>query len=168
MKATRMLMLPVVALLAGCSAAAMQSASTTTKQAEWTTGCQDDQIDPYGKLVERAKCWTMVSDFTRSNDGAPVGVDTIFEINAKGARMVENTAFDTDICAEVPKRIAVDGRRIDTLPMPARIEAALAGQRVTREKDRPWPYCNVMNETMSMAGARAAYDQMVAAWRARG
>lgn len=156
-------------MLGGCSVAAMQSQQVPTAlQTNWSSGCQDDQLDPYGKLVERAKCWTMVSDFTRSDEGAPVGVKTIFEIDAKGTRMVANRAYDTDICGEVPKRIAVDGRRIDTLPMPQRIDAALAGQRVTREKDRPWPYCNVMNETMSMVGARAAYDQMVAAWQARG
>lgn len=134
---------------------------------KWSTGCQDDQYDPYGKLIEKAKCWAMVSYFQQSIDGLPIGVATIFEIDARGPRMTKNTAYDTDICDEVPIRIAVDGKRIDQLPMKDRIEAVLAGHRLVREKDRPWPYCNVYNEVTTVTGARSAYDEMVGLWASR-
>jgi hypothetical protein len=91
----------------------------------------------------------------------------LFEIDANGPRLTSNPDLDPDVCPEKPTRMAVDGMRIDKFPMARRIEAVLDGRRFTREKDRGWPYCNVYNETMSVRGARAAYDEMVAKWANR-
>ncbi|MGV1900752.1 hypothetical protein ACQZ6V_10725 [Agrobacterium sp. 22-3674b3] len=140
---------------------------TTIKSAldeSWSTGCQPDQLDPYGKRIENAKCWAMVSNFARSNEGTSIGVATIFEVSKKGALLTSNHDLDGDLCDEKPTRIAVDGKRIDQLAMKDRIDAVLNGKRLTREKDRGWPYCNVYNETTTIDGARAAYQEMMEKW----
>ncbi|MBP2236285.1 hypothetical protein J2Z31_002799 [Sinorhizobium kostiense] len=157
-------------ILAACQAAAPQQApvpSSAWAEEKWSTGCQDDQRDPYGKLIEREKCWAMVSYHQTTDFGLPIGVATIFEIDHRGPRLTQNSEFDADICDEKPIRVAVDGRRIDQLPMQQRIEAVLAGQRLVREADREWPHCNVYDETTTVSGARQAYDEMTRLWVAR-
>ncbi|WP_126010325.1 hypothetical protein [Georhizobium profundi] len=157
-----------VLMMVGCQATPPNPAETSNWQREkWQTGCQDDQVNAYGEETSRAKCWAMVSDFSTSDLGMSIGVATIFEIDHNGPRMTENRALDTEICDEVPTKIAVDGRRIDQLSMPQRIEAVINGQRLVRQKDRPWPYCNVYNETTTLSGARNAYDEMVRLWELR-
>lgn len=146
--------------------AALLLATPAYAQDTWTVGCQPDQADPYGKVVEKAKCFAMVS-YLEPGDTAPIGVATIFEIDARGARITTNPDLDPKLCPAKPQRMAVDGKRIDGLAMPQRIDAALSGARLTREKDRGWPYCNLMNETTTLSGARAAYEAMQAAWAAR-
>lgn len=155
-------------LFAACQSAPQAPVlSSAWADEKWSTGCQDDQKDPYGKLIEREKCWAMVSYHKTTEFGLPVGVATIFEIDHRGPRLTQNSEFDADICEEKPTRIAVDGRRIDQLPMQQRIEAVLAGQRLVREADRSWPHCNVYNETTTVSGARQAYNEMTRLWAAR-
>ncbi|MDT6940771.1 hypothetical protein RI570_11490 [Brucella pseudogrignonensis] len=156
----------VAIVLIGCVAntPAPQQPSSLTGE-KWSTGCQPDQKDPYGKLIERSKCWAMVTSFGQSDEGVAIGVATLFEVDHKGPRLTSNPDLDRDLCDEKPVRMAVDGKRIDQLPMPQRIEAVLSGNRFTREKDRGWPHCNVYNETTTVKGARVAYNEMMTKWQ---
>jgi hypothetical protein len=164
--------------LSGCVAtppsvtASPQPLSTPDKfeigQESWSVGCEPDQYDPYGKLVEKSQCWVLVSYFGSRNEGRTMTGEFIFKVDAaKGPYLVLPPALDTNICDEVPKRKAVDGKRIDGLPMSKQIEAVLNGSLYVREDDRPWPDCNVYNEVTTIAGARRAYERMMAKWNAK-
>lgn len=134
---------------------------------DWYVGCQLDQFDPYGKLVEKAKCWTFVSYRGNSNLGIEMSVVTIFEVDQKrGPRLMTAPAFDTNICDEVPTQKAVDGKPIHRLPMKQQIEAVLSGQVYVREADNQWPQCNVYNQVTTTQGARRAYNRMMEKWAA--
>lgn len=133
----------------------------------WDVGCQDDQTDPYGVKIEPAKCWAMVSFSGTRDEGLAVSAGTIFEVDAAGPRLKKSEAFSTDVCDEYPVRRAVDGRRIDRLPMSKQIEAVTHGTVFVLEADRPWPYCNVYNEVTTTLGAKRAYERMMALWHSR-
>ncbi|MEX0753240.1 MAG: hypothetical protein WD073_09995 [Xanthobacteraceae bacterium] len=149
----------------GAGAGVSNANDFTTGTDKWSVGCQDDQRDPYGKPVEKAKCWTFVTYNGQSNDGISMIVATIFEVSAaEGPRLVTPPALDTHVCGGTPRRKAVDGRRIDLLPMKQQIDAVLKGSMYVRETDRPWPYCNVYNQVTSLTGAKRAYDRMISLW----
>lgn len=132
----------------------------------WSTGCQDTQRDAYGSIIDREKCWAMISSSNRdAKDGFSIS-GTLFEIDENGPRMKANHRSDR-LCEPEPRRIAIDGRRIDHLPPRSLIEATLSGTRLTRERSREWPYCNLQNESADITGARAAYNEMIEKWEAR-
>jgi hypothetical protein len=164
----------LVVLLGGCSASAPTSIQAPSQanpdefvsgKESWSIGCQPDQKDAYGELVEKSKCWAMVTYDGDITQGLSMIADSVFEVNdAKGAVLVTPKPFDTDVCGEIPRRKAVDGRPIHDLPMPQQIAAVTAGNMYTRETDRPWPHCNVYNEHTGTTGAKRAFDRMMAKW----
>ncbi len=157
----------VLFAIAGCTPSHVSDPMKQKAPDEWKVGCQPDQIDPYGKLIERAKCWSMVSYFASTADGLPIGVATIFEVNSSGARLVRNLAVDENVCG-VGKtlRVSVDGKRIDQLSNSEQISSVVNGSRLIREKNRGWPYCNLYNETTTLTGASSAYSEMMRQWGA--
>lgn len=157
----------VFCLFFGCVPQTIQPQNQTiaTNQSKWNVGCQPDQRDPYGKLVERRKCWAMLTDFRQSNQGLTHGVESIFEVNHDGPIIVMQRKRDADICDHrAPKKKAVDGRRIDHLSKEQQINAIRSGRVFVRETNRGWPYCNLNNTVAHIDGADRAYSDMMSQW----
>lgn len=147
----------------GASCAASPHPSKSLTDTSWSVGCQGTQKDQYGAVIGQEKCWAMISAFNANiMDGLSIGVSNIFEIDKNGPRMPR--AIGDRSCAVTPRRVAVDGERIDHLPMQKQIAAVLGGRRLVRERIRGWPYCNLQDESADLTGAKAAYENMVAQW----
>ncbi len=155
------------AMMHGC--VATHPADDNRRKSGWSVGCQSKHFDAYGKFVEGAKCWATLSETDPKYSiqeyiGRPMLVSRMFVVDSSGPRLVKNKALDTDLCGDHPKRVAVDGVRIDRMPMKDQIARVVNGKRIVRERDNPWPYCAVFDETASLTGAKEAYDQMMMMW----
>ena len=171
--------LALAASLAGCTSLnglppdEQRTAENGFGKPKWNVLCETDQHDPYGKLTEKANCEVTVtyySDPGAMNDWKDMSsAEPVFQIDAKGSRLVMSPTFDADACPDHagPHRQSVDGKEIDQLPMPQRIQAVLTGSVYVREADNGFPDCNLYNEGTPLDGVGPAYQQMVAQWKAQ-
>ena len=157
--------LGLATILSGC----VQTSSNPAAQPQekWRVGCNINERDAYGKRVSPDYCWVMAGGYWENHPSAFTMIgETLIMVDGNGHRLAPARKISS-LCNEVPRRIAVDGVRIDQLPQARQIEVALSGQVLTREQSRPWPYCNLVNYATNLDGLAAALDAAVAMWRER-
>ncbi|MEJ1935382.1 hypothetical protein WDZ92_34735 [Nostoc sp. NIES-2111] len=137
------------------------------KVGNWATGCDINVRDPYGKKVEDDHCWVLGGSHKNEFENAlPMTSEIIFVVDNKGGRLYRAKKI-SDLCGPVPRRVAVDGVRIDTLPADKQVETVLQGSVLIREQARPWPYCNLANYGTRLDGIAEAYAMALAMWQER-
>lgn len=111
----------------------------------------------------------MLSNLNRSNasllmddNSWIIDIVTFMKIDHSGIRI--NYPTTTKGCSLGPKRVAVDGIRIDGLPVERQIDAISKGQRFTWEQQGRLPDCNIAPHGTYLAGAAKAIAQLKAKW----
>lgn len=125
----------------------------------WSFACAKDHKDPYGDVLVKRHCWAMLC----GQSGSIRCVRVFYFSHKHGERIAWNDSHH--LCDYPPRKIAVDGRRIDTLPMPQQIEAVVKGDSMTREvwengTDGSWPYCSTTDVTVSLKGSAEVYHRL--------
>jgi hypothetical protein len=109
----------------------VQSATSTgdgtVKVGLWSVGCNINERDPYGTRVSADYCSVMGGNYKDEFDNAlSMTAETILVVDAEGGRLQEQRKVSRS-CNDIPKRVAVDGVRIDTLPREKQVDAVLHG-----------------------------------------
>lgn len=136
--------------------------------AKLSVGCNINVKDPYGKWIGPDYCWVQspVNSALAFPNALPMTASTFIVVDDNGPRLLKQEKRSS-LCDRVPVRVAVDGQRIDILPMQEQISRVVAGETLVREEARPWPYCNLINVATRLDGAAAAIDEAKALWDSR-
>jgi hypothetical protein len=122
----------------------------------WSYNCMHDHKDPYGRLMNPKNCWAIICGVKEFN------CISIFKFTEDGEGL--SPIVPHEACEYTPHAIAVDGQRIDTLPVGEQIEAVIAGNSLTREVWDPtkgsWPYCLTEDATVSLKGSTEVYQRL--------
>jgi hypothetical protein len=136
----------------------------------WTTECDFKPRTPFGEK-RRQYCFLTLSNLSNPGflmpDGSwKIGYTTLIEIDAVGIKVIRPKAYGSP-CRGAPRKIAVDGRRIDGRSHVAQIEALASGSSFAWESQRPWPHCTIAVDGSLLAGFSDALREMQAKWAAR-
>jgi hypothetical protein len=153
-----------------CPDLAAQGLRPMTAPPEWSSGCDAKTKDQFGDK-KRSYCWLFVNNLGNpgqimDDNAYVIKHETLFEIDGKGLHLRRPKKVDR-LCKGEPKRIAVDGIRIDHLFEAKQIEAILAGNRLVWEKQAKWPYCGIAPHGTYLTGVREAVAELRAKWAAR-
>ncbi len=135
---------------------------------KFSHGCDFRGKDQFGDKV-RTYCWLSVNNLSGAGLliglSYKIGLETIVEVDEKGVRLVKSPAWEG--CEGFPRRVAVDGRRIDALPQAQQMSAMRDGEIFVREEQAPWPGCGIAPHATRLTGFGEALDEMLAQWAAR-
>ncbi|UOK71714.1 hypothetical protein [Ancylobacter polymorphus] len=133
----------------------------------FTYGCDMRGHDDMGDPIRRY-CWLNVSNM--SGPGMLIGnayvmsQAKILEVDASGIKIVR--APNWEGCDVAPRRMAVDGKRIDGLPKDEQLRRLASGSIYLRDEQAPWPNCRMAPRGTRLDGFREALDAMTAEWSA--
>ncbi len=135
---------------------------------KWDVGCEAGPTDQFGDR-KREYCWLKLDNPApgvqiMDDNSYAMKHETIFEVDAEGVKFIK--PHKVSACDGAPRRIAVDGKRIDQLSEKDQIEAVLKGSRLVREEQGKWPYCGIAPNGTYLQGVRPGYDRMMQQWRA--
>ncbi|MDQ0305343.1 hypothetical protein [Ancylobacter polymorphus] len=135
---------------------------------EFTFGCDFEKNDAFGE-ARRNYCWMTVNNTGKGRligSSQILNIKKIVEIDAKGLRLVKPTHWD-ECGIGAPKRMAVDGVRIDKMDIKNQIKTMKSGNIFVREEQALWPYCGISPYATSLQGFGEALDSMISAWETR-
>ena len=132
----------------------------------WSVGCDAKKKDQFGDS-KRRYCWLRVDNLASSaqimdDNSYVMKLVTIMEIDAGGITL--STPKAALSCSGGPKRIAVDGIRIDDLPTVQQINAISKGRKLTWEEQAAWPYCGVAPHGTYLDGVGPAIAELKEKW----
>ncbi|MBP2563398.1 hypothetical protein J2857_006197 [Neorhizobium galegae] len=148
----------VAAVLAASSATAQdrvahQSAENVEFK-QWSLWCRADVLDDYGDIRFKRHCTAYIS--------RPGQFDSIPIMTITDAHTGMASATAPSDCDYQPRRVAVDGKRIDTLDEAAQMEAIFAGKKLVREVWKlHWPECQHQDVTVDITGAKQAWERLL-------
>lgn len=157
-----------VAFLLCQNPAAEAQITKLTAPPEWSIGCDDRGHDQFGDR-HRRYCWLALSNLgadsmIMDDNSWVIRYVNLIEIDATSFRLNKPKKTDT-LCAGTPKRIAVDGVRIDHLPEAKQIEAIIQGHRLSWEEQRPWPTCGIAPHGTYLTGIGPAFGALLLRWK---
>ena len=172
-----LLLLPIVIFISGCQQNSSHIVppqrntdfwdSVSAKTSDWSYICDPGGPDQFGENKKTPYCTITVSNFGKTLIGNSY---TISHANiiyyTKGTAKVIKPLSDSP-CDSSPKRIAVDGRRIDQLSDALQIKAMLSGKLYTREEQANWPYCGIAAHAAYLDGFSEIYQKMLNEYQAR-
>lgn len=88
---------------------------------------------------------------------------TLFEIDRAGLHLIKPKKTDS-LCSGTPRKIAVDGKRIDNLAGKDQITAVLKGSKLVWETQALWPYCGIAPSGTYLTGLGAAIEELKFKW----
>lgn len=134
---------------------------------QWQVGCDSESKNQFGEK-KRRYCWLFVNNL--SNNGTlmddnswVIGLETLFEIDKAGLHLIKPKKSD-DLCSGRPRKIAVDGRRIDQLSEKEQVKTILNGRRLVWEKQALWPYCGIAPHGTYLDGIQKAVSDLQLQW----
>jgi len=131
----------------------------------FTHGCDLRGHDDMGDRIRRY-CWLSVSNMNGPGkligNAYVIASAKILEIDATGITIVK--APNWEGCDRQPRRMAVDGNRIDGLPKAEQLRRLMAGSVYLRDEQAPWPNCRSAPSGTRLDGFQQAVDLMTAEW----
>lgn len=154
--------------LTGCQTASTPSPNTATAPGRWSIGCDLSPRDDLGDR-KRQYCWLGINDLSRSGmtvedtNAWAIKHATIFEIDRTGLLLKRPRKSDV-LCARSPRRIAVDGRRIDHLSNSEQVKAIEEGELLVWDQQAEWPACGIAPHGLRLDGLKDALDDLRQRW----
>jgi hypothetical protein len=140
------------------------------KPPKWVTGCESKMKDQFGD-AKRQYCFLAVSNdrgasLLMDDNSFVMDFEVILEVDARGVRIMK--PLPRRLCGSKgsPTRIAVDGQRIDRLPVAKQVQAMMAGQRLVWEEQGEWPGCSIAPFGTYLDGMREAVEALNSKWQA--
>lgn len=156
--------------LSSSAAPASSSFKVFDRPPKWLTGCDAKRKDAFGDS-KRVYCWLTVSNSPSAlelmdDNSFVMSYETILEVDAKGIKIRKPLPRRLCEAKGSPRRIAVDGKRIDALPTLQQIQAMLAGKKLVWETQAEWPYCGIAGHGTYLDGMREAMEELQSKWNA--
>jgi len=138
------------------------------KPPRWVSGCESVAKDQFGDR-KRRYCFLAVNndpgiDLLMDDNSFVMRYEILLEVDAAGVKIIKPRPRQLCEAQGTPTRIAVDGRRIDGLPVIKQVRAMLAGRRLGWEEQAEWPYCGIAPHGTYLDGMRQALERMQAQW----
>lgn len=142
-------------------------ASVTAKTSDWSYTCVPGGYDQFGENKQPPHCTITVSNIGKSliGNSYTISYANIIYYSKDKAKVIKPQPDSP--CDGAPKRIAVDGRRIDQLSDALQIKAMLAGKLYTREEQAEWPYCGIGPHAAYLDGFSEVYQKMLNEYQTR-
>jgi hypothetical protein len=131
----------------------------------WAIECNRTLTDKFGDVSKKPTCSATIQHEREKKEYVRYGeimFDPVFLIDERGLRL--GREFHSEPCRYGPARIAVDGTRIDTLPVDEQIKHLSNGRVLLRERQKSWPHCDLETYGWYLNGAKAAYETMMQMW----
>lgn len=134
---------------------------------KWQVGCDSSSKDQFGDKT-RKYCWLTINNLSSigklmDDSSYPIRYAKLFELDHQGFHLIKPRKADR-LCGLAPKRIAVDGKRIDDLPETEQVVAILYGQRLVWEDQAEWPSCGIAPHGTYLNGIEGAMAEMIKQW----
>ena len=161
----------VLALSILCAAANnAQAFEVFDRPPKWIIGCDNKKKDAFG-VSKRAYCWLSVSNNPSATElmddnSFVISNETIIEVDVKGIKIITPRHKKLCVAKGSPKRIAVDGKRIDGISTLKQLQKMLTGKRLAWEKQADWPNCGIAGYGTYLDGFREALDDLHVKWDA--
>jgi hypothetical protein len=157
-----------VALVLSAILAIPARAEPFDKPPRWDTGCESATKDQFGDR-KRQYCFLAVNNdpginLLMDNNSFVMRYEVLLEVDAAGVKIIKPRPRQLCEAHGAPTRIAVDGRRIDGLPVIKQVQAMLAGRRLVWEEQAEWPYCGIAPHGTYLDGMRQALERLRAQW----
>lgn len=134
---------------------------------EWKTGCETRKTDQFGD-AKKQYCFLALSNHhireqLMEDNSYLSRWAVLFHIDQDGLHFTPPRKGD-DLCKGAPKRIAVDGNRIDQLKPSEQIERLMHGKTLVWEEQADWPYCGIAPHGTNLHGIRVAIEKLKQEW----
>lgn len=134
---------------------------------EWKTGCEGRTKDQFGDAKERYCFLSLYNYHIREqlmeDNSYLIRSAVLLYIDHQGLRLNAPRKSD-DLCKNEPKRIAVDGNRIDQLVPREQIDRLTKGRYLVWEEQAEWPYCGVAPHGTNLHGIGPAIEKLRQEW----
>lgn len=132
---------------------------------KWTYACYKGGSDAFGENKKSPYCIVSVDNLGKTliGNSYTIKLSDIVRYSGGKPKIIRPTADST--CENSPRRIAVDGKRIDSMSDETQIDRMKAGTLYTREEQASWPYCGVAPHAAYLSGFSEVYDAMAADFR---
>ena len=160
------LVIPLSLLLSGISAFDKLPPDAAPK---WSTGCEASKADQFGD-PKRQHCYLMLNNLHHreqlmEDNSYVIRLETLILVDKNGLRL-DAPRKSSSLCKNEPRRIAVDGQRIDQLPAAQQIERIIGGRTLVWEKQADWPYCGIAPHGTNLHGIGPAITKLQQEWAA--
>lgn len=134
---------------------------------EWKTGCEARTKDQFGDPKQQY-CFLALSNYhireqLMEDLSYLIRWVALVRIDHQGLRL-STPRKASPLCKTEPKRIAVDGKRIDHLPRPEQIEILSRGKTLVWEEQAEWPACGVAPHGTNLHGIGPAIEKLKEEW----
>lgn len=156
----------IIGILMIFKAAPVMAIETYNGSPEWKVGCEAAARDQFGD-AQKQYCWMFVHNPRGYGKLLPdnsyvMTTEDIFKVDKSGIHVIPPKS--SLYCKAKPRRMAVDGKRIDGLPVSKQIEAILSGREFIKEKQAEYPYCGIAPYGTFLDGVRSAFQDMNSRW----
>lgn len=134
---------------------------------EWKIGCESQTVDQFGDAKQQYCSLSVYNYHIREqlmeDNSYLIRSAVILYIDRQGLRLNLPRKADA-LCKTEPKRIAVDGNRIDQLILPEQIDRLAKGRVLVWEQQAEWPYCGVAPHGTNLHGIGPAIEELKQEW----
>lgn len=135
--------------------------AVSAKTSDWSYSCYEGGTDQFGENRKIPYCIITVSNLGKSiiGNSYTISYANIINYTKLGTKILKPQPDSP--CDGIPKRIAVDGKRIDQLSDALQVKAMLTGKIYTREEQAEWPYCGIAAHAAYLNGFSEVYAKMM-------